>query len=55
MLKERVAIINLSYSQEIIVAVVSNPNFFEPSKPSESKIEQVCKLIETVTKTIESK
>lgn len=43
---------NVSVIKEIIVAVVSNPNFFMPSNSSSDKIKQVCDLIKEVDNTV---
>lgn len=43
---------NTTNLKEIIAAVVSNVNFFHPSQLPESKIKQVCDLIEKVNETV---
>lgn len=43
---------NISTIKEIIVAVVSNPNFFVETSTADQKIQQVCNLITEVDKTV---
>ena len=39
-------------TKEIVIAVVSNPNFFTPTANSEVKIKLVCELIRAVEATV---
>lgn len=46
---------NISNIEKIVVAVLSNPNFFSPSATPDNKIKQVADLMHEVDKTANSK